>query len=185
MVVVLCRRRQLFDAGGRSCERASDYVADLKAARPPATSARIPHHHDGGTMTALMRNPLVWHGATGILLILGFVFGGSILGAVWAHPGLVALVLRRLAAPRGRRGPAPRRRDHRGCSIGNAAKIPRIDGTVAATEPRPPRVDPDDMAAFLGKAASSARTSWRGQLARASIGAWRRRGAASRCSRCW
>ena len=41
-------------------------------------------------MTALIRNPLVWHGAVGILLILGFVFGGSVLGAAWP---IVAVVV--------------------------------------------------------------------------------------------
>jgi hypothetical protein len=56
-------------------------------------------------MTALMRNPLVWHGAAGILLILGFVFGGSVLarhGPSWPlSPGYVAwrMLAGRIAAP--------------------------------------------------------------------------------------
>jgi ATP-dependent Clp protease ATP-binding subunit ClpA len=99
-------------------------------------------------MTALMRNPLVWHGAVGILLILGFVFGGSILGALWPILAIVAwcYVAWRLLAGRAalRLAAVPPRVLDR-----TPPKIPRIDGTVAAPSAAA-TVDPDDMAAFLG-----------------------------------
>jgi hypothetical protein len=99
-------------------------------------------------MTTLMRNPLVWHGATGILLVLGFVFGGSILGAAWPIVAIVAwcYVAWRLLAGRAalRLGAVPSRVLDR-----TPPKIPRIDGTVAAPSAAA-TVDPDEMAAFLG-----------------------------------
>jgi ATP-dependent Clp protease ATP-binding subunit ClpC len=99
-------------------------------------------------MTALMRNPLLWHGAVGILLILGFVFGGSILGAAWPIVAVAAwcYVAWRLLAGRAAlrlAAMSPRVLDR------TPPKVPRIDGTVAAPSAAA-TVDPDDMAAFLG-----------------------------------
>jgi ATP-dependent Clp protease ATP-binding subunit ClpC len=99
-------------------------------------------------MTTLMHNPLVWHAATGILLIIGFVFGGSILGAAWPIVAIVAwcYVAWRLLAGRAalRLAAVPSRVLDR-----TPSKIPRIDGRVAAPSAAA-TVDPDEMAAFLG-----------------------------------
>lgn len=99
-------------------------------------------------MTGLLRNPLLWHGATGIVLILGFVFGGSILGTAWPIVALVAwcYVAWRLLAGRAalRLAAMPPRVLDR-----TPPKIPRIDGTVAAPSATT-ALDPDDMAAFVG-----------------------------------
>jgi ATP-dependent Clp protease ATP-binding subunit ClpA len=96
----------------------------------------------------LLRNPLLWHGATGIVLILGFVFGGSILGVAWPIVAIVAwcYVAWRLLAGRAalRLAAVPPRVLDR-----TPPKIPRIDGTVAAPSATA-AIDPDDMAAFLG-----------------------------------
>jgi ATP-dependent Clp protease ATP-binding subunit ClpA len=98
-------------------------------------------------MTALMRNPLVWHGAVGLLLIVGFVFGGSVLGAVWPIVAVAAwcYVAWRLVGGRA----ALRRAAVALPALDRAPpRIPRIDGTVTAPSTTA-TVDPDDMAAFV------------------------------------
>ena len=99
-------------------------------------------------MTALIRNPLVWHGAVGILLILGFVFGGSVLGAAWP---IVAVVVWCYVTWRLLAGRAALRLAAMQVHVLDRTppKVPRIDGTVAAPTTAA-TVDPDEMAAFLG-----------------------------------
>jgi ATP-dependent Clp protease ATP-binding subunit ClpA len=98
-------------------------------------------------MTALMRNPLLLHGAVGLLLIAGFVFGGSVLGAVWPIVAIAAwcYVAWRLVGGRA----ALRRAAMAMPTLDRSPpKIPRIDGTVTAPTTTT-AVDPEDMAAFV------------------------------------
>jgi ATP-dependent Clp protease ATP-binding subunit ClpA len=98
-------------------------------------------------MSALLRNPFVLHGAIGVLLILGFVFGGGPLAAVWPIVAVVAwcYVAWRLVGGRA----ALRRAAMAVPALDRSPpKIPRIDGTVTAPSATT-AVDPEDMAAFV------------------------------------